>query len=276
MSDRRLRTALAALALVAAAIGMDRLRGRAIDDSARIWDTHEVFPLPAPPVVSRLALGYDEAAGAVLWAATLYQYGDHVGRNKRFPFAVQYLQVITHLTPEFLPAYKFASTLVTMQAINASREELDATRALLARGTEALPNSPETWGAYASFTMYEGAQFIPQPERATWRVDGARAAQRAVELGYFLDSLGRVGAQFLEQAGYRTLAIEQLQRSYAVAPNEETREQIRIRLMRLEGQEAADRMRRELAGFEARWRRDAPFVDAGLFLLLEEGRPPSQ
>src|SRR5438067_1330237 len=80
----------------------------------------------------------------------------------------------------------------------------------------------DVWGAYATFMLFEGAQYLEPDEKKAWRVEGAAAAQRAVELGYFQDKLGLNGAIYLEQAGYKDLAIAQLERAYAVAPNEET------------------------------------------------------
>jgi tetratricopeptide (TPR) repeat protein len=256
------------LSVAALAVGIDRLRERALAHLHRVKEQTDVYALPPPPYVKRVALGYDDAVASVLWASTLYQYGEHVGQNRRFPYATQYLQTILHLDPSFRPAYRFMSTLVTMQAVAPERPELDAVRSLLERGIEELPNDGDVWGAYASFMMFEGAQYLPQEEKLAWRTKGAFAAQRAVELGYFMDTINFSGAVYLEQAGHRDLAITQLERAYAVAPNDATRDRIAAKLKRLQGAAALERVSRMQSYFVDRWQREAPFLSEGPFVLI--------
>lgn len=261
------------LALVAGLVA-DRLRAHA---TARLWhvkEQNDVYALPPPEYVKRIALGYDDAVASILWAAVLYQYGAHVGQNLRFPYAAHYLRTILHLDPGFRPAYRFGSTLVTMQVAQPERESLDELREILHEGTVVRPDDPETWGAYATFMMFDGAQFLDADERKAWRVEGAAAAQRAVELGFFRDELGINGAIYLEQAGYKELAVAQLERAYAVAPNDEVRNRILAKLQRLQAQSALERLRRGSIDFLHRWTREAPFFDESTFVLVGPKRDP--
>jgi hypothetical protein len=99
-------------------------------------------------------------------------------------------------------------------------------------------------------------------------VQGAPAATRAVELGYFMDSLAISGSIFLERAGERDLAIAQLERAYAVAPTDETRDRIAARLRRLKAQEALSRVEHVQKFLVGRWRDEAPWATEGLFVLM--------
>ena len=277
MNDKpRSRTFVAAVIVVVIACGVavDMLRTRI---NARLWhvkETSDVYALPPPEYVQRIALGYDDAVASILWASVLYQYGVHVGQNLRFLYAGHYVKTILTLDPHFRAAYKFASTLVTMQAHEPDRWQIDELRALLFEGTRVMPDDPDVWGAYATFMLFEGAQYLEPEERKQWRVEGAAAAQRAVELGYFRDNLGINGAIYLDQAGYRDLAIAQLERAYAVAPDEKTRELIRARLERMQAQSTLDRLRRGITDFLDRWQREAPFFDEGGFVLTGPQRDP--
>jgi len=265
----RLRYAATILLLVVAIPALDRARGAltGLAERKKGPESDEVYALPPPTYVKAASLGYHDAVAAVLWASTLYQYGEHVGRNQRFPFATQYLETIVALDPAFRPAYRFASTLATMQAVAPLRVELDRVRALLEQGTRELPNDGDVWGAYASFMMFEGAQYLDEKEKMKWRVAGAHASQRAVELGFFMSTLSISGATFLERAGERDLAIAQLERAYAVAPNEDTRQRIVAKLRRLQAQESLARVQRLHNFLMDRWRNELGGLSESMFVL---------
>jgi len=272
----RARASVAAVIAIAllCAFALDKLRARI---TSRLWhvkETSDVYALPPPAYVQRMALGYDDAVASILWTSVLYQYGVHVGQNLRFLYAGHYVKTILTLDPRFRPAYRFASTLVTMQVREPDRWQIDELRAILFEGTKVMPDDPDVWGAYATFMLFEGAQYLEPEERKQWRVEGAAAAQRAVELGYFRDSLGVNGAIYLDKAGYRDLAIAQLERAYAVAPDEETRKMILERLERMQAQSTLDRLRRGITEFLDRWQREAPFFGESQFVLTGPQRDP--
>ncbi|MBI2389726.1 MAG: hypothetical protein HYV09_09020 [Deltaproteobacteria bacterium] len=236
------RTLLLLLATLSAIVGLDHLRAALAARVHKVRETADVYALPPPEYVKVASLGYRDAVASVLWASTLYQYGDHVSHNQRFEYPTQYIETILTLDPAFRPAYKFLSTLTTMQVVAPSRAQLEEVRRLLQTGVRELPSDADVWGAYASFMMFEGAQFLEEHEKQRWRVAGAKAAQRAVELGYFMDTLSLTGAIFLERAGERDLAIAQLERAYALAPNDETRERIASKLRKLRAQDVVARV----------------------------------
>ncbi len=259
------------LAVVAAAIALgslDRLRGLLTSRLHKITEETEVYALPPPEYVRAASLGHRDAVASILWASTLYQYGDRVSHNRRFEYPTQYVETILALDPGFRPAYRFLSTLTTMQVVAPTRQQIELTAAILERGTRELPNDADVWGAYASFMMFEGAQYLPEPEKKRWRVLGAPAAQRAVELGYFMESLSITGALFLERAGERDLAITQLERAYAVAPNDETRERILQKLRALKAEDAVSRVQRVQNAMFTTWRDRYPWLTETMFTLV--------
>lgn len=254
--------------LVVASLGVDALRHRVGARLHKVKEENDVYALPPPKIVHAMTLGYGDAVASVLWASTLYQYGDHLGQNRRFQYSTQYLETILELDPGFRPAYRFLSTLVTMQAAVPTRLEIDRTEMLFARGAELFPDDANILGAYAAFLMFEGAQFLPPPERKAYRLKGAPIAQRAVELGYFMDTLNLAGASYLAQSGAKGLAIAQLERAYAVATNDDVRERIAARLRKLQGDAALERAQRAMQGFVGAWKTEAPFVSESTKLLL--------
>lgn len=246
----------------------DRLRDTLAGRIRKIAETSDVYPLPPPEYVRVATLGYRDAAASVLWASTLYQYGDRVSHNRRFEYPTQYVETILELDPAFRPAYTFISTLTAMQVVAPTREQLDRTEKILETGTRELPHDAQVWGSYAAFLMFEGAQYLNETDRTRWRVKGARAAQRAVELGYFMESIALTGAIFLERAGERDLAIKQLERAYAVAPSEETRERIAAKLKKLHAQEGIARIQAVQQAALTTWKDQFPWLNESTFVLV--------
>lgn len=261
------RTALFVLFLGASLLGLDALRGTLTKRLHKVHDETDVYALPPPAYLKVASLGYREAVASVLWASTLYQYGDALSHNRRFDFATQYIDTVLVLDPGFRTAYRFVSTLVTMQVKAPSREELLETRRILETGTHELPHDADVWGAYASFMMFEGAQYFDEKDKQSWRVVGAQAASRASELGYVMDSLSYTGALFLERAGERDLAVSQLERAYAVAPNDEARERIAAKLKRMRADESLKRVALAHEKTFQTWRTRFPWLTESLFVL---------
>jgi hypothetical protein len=269
VSTSRARTtwlAFAGLALLA--LVSDRIRARVTERVAHAHEISEVYPLPAPEQLKIAAVGYDDAVASILWASLLYQYGDHVGKNRPFPYASAYARTIVHLDPNLKQVYRFISTFVTMQSQPPELREIVAVRELMEQGIETYPSDPEVWGAYASFMMFDATPTLPDDQKKRWRVIGAGAAQRAVELGYRIDTLGYTGALFLERNGYRDLAIAQLRRSYAIAPDDATRAKILRKLDRLQAANVAESLTRDYEAFHHLWAQEAPFVTESAYTLI--------
>lgn len=266
--SRLTRIAVNVFVVVLALVGLDALRSMLTGRLYKVHDETSVYALPPPEYVKVASLGYRDAIASILWASTLYQYGDAVSHNRRFEFPTQYIETIVTLDPSFRPAYRFLSTLTTMQVVAPARVQIDETRRLLEAGTRELPSDADVWGAYASFMMFEGAQYLPPEEKHAWRVIGAKAAQRAVELGYFMDTLSITGAIFLERAGERDLAVAQLERAYAVAPNDETRERIAQKLKKLRAADALSRVERAYQATNRSWRTRFPWLTESQFILV--------
>jgi tetratricopeptide (TPR) repeat protein len=257
------------LLLLVLAFGIDRLRERTTARLSKVKETIDVYSLPSPAYVERASLGYRDAVASILWAAVLYDYGDHVLHNRGFLYSTQYVKTIVHLDPSFTPAYKFLGTFLTMQAAAPDRAQLDEARRIFTNATVERPNDPDVWAAYATFMMFEGAQFLPKgDEKNEWRKQGALAAQRAVELGFMSDNLALSGVTYLEAGGLRDLAIAQLERNYALAPNDAAREQIAAKLQRMQASSTIEKLNAGISRFLRSWRDDASFAPEGLFVQV--------
>src|SRR5262249_47654809 len=113
-------------------------------------------------------------------------------------------------------------------------------------------------------------------EKEQWRVEGAEALVRAVELGVVVDR-AISATSMLSRRGRRQAAVEYLERARALTDDPASIAEIEARLTMLERNVAKEdasvartAQRREVRNrlIDGRWRRDLPFVSRGEFLLL--------
>jgi hypothetical protein len=225
----------------------------------------DVHTLPPPAHMQKLAFGYNASIADLLWAKVLVEQGLHWQEKRRFDEMPSYLDGILALEPRFKTVYEYVDTLMLMQYEPGSPEDARRVRGYLERGTRELPYDPEIWLHYGQYLAFLAPSYLKEKsEIDQWRVDGANALARAVELGADADrSLS--AATLLDKAGQRKAAVAQLQRAYALADNPETRRQIRLRLQRMNAQiEAED----TLDAVETLHQESYPFLSRDSVLLI--------
>ena len=112
-----------------------------------------------------------------------------------------------------------------------------------------------------------------ETERETWRRDGALAIVHAVELGAKADRT-LAAVSLLGRAGEREAARKALERAYAVADDDDTRDRVRAQLDKLDASAHADERERRRLAIEKRRVRTLPFVSPTTFLLVGPGSSP--
>ncbi len=270
-------TAAAALAFVALAGGVDHLRTPIAQRLHVVKETHDIYPFPPPPVLRVATLGYVAAATDVLWGRLLVENGTHWGEHRAFPDMEHYLDAVLGLDPAFRPLYQFVDSLLCYRPMNGHELEARESRAYLERGTRELPNDADIWREYGQFLAFMGPSYLSdEAEKTRWRHDGSVALEHAVELGADLQ-LGIAGSAVLgERLGEREAAIPFLERAYALAEDDATRDDILLRLSRLHAGQAADCTRDAIALVDSGWRKDYPFISRGTYLLIEPAPPAFQ
>ena len=102
-----------------------------------------------------------------------------------------------------------------------------------------------------------------------WRVDGANAILRAVELGADAQR-SLAAASILDRAGERKATIAHLERSYAMTDDPEMREELRLLLVKMKGTMEAEKA---VGAVDREWRSRYGFLSRGQALLLGPSRP---
>lgn len=269
-----MKTKLATLGLVlASAATISAVRGTLADVHHRVNEASDVYVLPPPEQVVTLSLGYRSALADLLWAHVLVSQGLHTQEKRRFENLSLFLDSINELEPTFREPYVLADALFTFQGFTPSHDEVRKARAVMERGTRALPLDGELWLALGQFVAFiaPGSYLTDEKEKQEWRLDGARMLAQAAELGggnagLTWQTLGAAG--IFHRAGQRDAEIRLRLRALAVTDDPELKDRLLRELGKLLSAEQKeisinlDKKRIDL------WQRDLPFVGRGTMLLL--------
>lgn len=234
----------------------------------------DVYLFPPPTELRIATLGYRAAAVDMLWVKLRVEYGMHFVEQRPFPDAPHYLDAILALEPDYAPVFRYVDTMLCYHAPQGTADDARLARKYFERGIAARPNDHEVWLHYGQFIAFMGATFLDsQQEIEQWRVDGAAALQRAVELGDDPDR-ALAAATLLSQHGARDAAVRALERAYALTDDPATREGLAQRLASLHADDVRDRAAEDVAFIERVWRDRWPFVARGTALLVGPAPDP--
>jgi len=271
---RRGPGALAAVLVVAvAAAAIALVQPGVAADVHKVKQRDDVFLLPPPDQLRAMTLGYRAAATDLLWAKLILEYGLHWQEKRPFPDVTRYIDGILALEPDFPTLYRFVDTILVYNAEGGTEKDARAARAYLERGTRERPYDPDVWLQYGQFVAFLAPSFLKdEREIERWRVDGAAAIARAVELGTDAQR-SLAAATILDKSGERKATIAFLQRAYAMTDDPEMREQYLLRLRKLQATAEAEQ---SITTVERVWRTSYRFLSRGEALLVGPPRSPAE
>ena len=126
--------------------------------------------------------------------------------------------------------------------------------------------------ALRTVSRVHGRSFLTSKEEIEqWRVDGAAALARAVELGDDPDR-SLAAASLLSSHGANAAAVRVLEQTYALTDDEQERENIARKLADLHAEDVRDRAKNDLLFIESIWRDRWPFLPRTAVMLVGPGR----
>jgi tetratricopeptide (TPR) repeat protein len=228
----------------------------------------DVYLFPPPAQLKVATLGYRAAVVDLLWVKLRIEYGMHLVEKRPFPDAPHYFDALLELEPDYAPVFKYVDTMLCFHEPNGTAEDARATRAYLERGIAARPYDHDVWLRYGQFLAFMAASYLSSKEEIErWRLDGAAALARAVELGDDPDR-SLAAATLLSNQGARSAAVRALERAYALTDDETLREHISVKLASLQADDVRDRAKENMAFIENMWRSDWPFLRRSTMLVV--------
>ncbi len=261
------------IAILMAVLAVAWTRPRLAHVAQEVKVRSDVYALPPPSVLGRASLGYRAALADYLWAHVLVTQGLRMGEKRPFSEVALYLEAINYLDPQFREPYRLADSIMSFQIGDPDRAaSVRQAREVLERGLAQFPYDAELWLNYGQFLAYIAPGSVPvdAEERVEWQAAGAKALVRAGELAGDDATAYKAmsAATILNRQGEVDAAIQFLERLYAVADNEEVREDVgqRLQALRQGRQESRDF---ELSqAFDSLWRQDLPFARRTLLSVL--------
>jgi len=200
----------AGLALVLGA-GAFLLASRAYDTLPHPQPLEELAYYPSGEHLNRLTLGHAETAADLAWLRAVQYYGEHRITDNRFDRMYHVFDILTSLSPHFVPAYVFGAFALAQEGRDFPRAEL-----LMRKGLEANPRS-------GMLAFQAGFLYYVKP--------GGRDLQRAAE--YFEQAArqpdgppqaARFAAFARQNSGDLSVAWALWERVYTNSPNPYMRE----------------------------------------------------
>ncbi|MFO0661211.1 MAG: hypothetical protein U0165_15470 [Polyangiaceae bacterium] len=270
MSNLLEKVPFVATALLMSILGIAGTQPIVAKRLARVHERSDIYPLAPPDQLPLLSLGYRAATADLIWAYVLVAQGLRMVERRKFDHGPKYFDAIYALDPTYRDPYLYADSILTFGAVPSVEEDYRRTRAILERGMAARPNDAKLFLVAGNFMAYVAVEAIPESEQSQWRLDGARAFQRAAEIGSDEDvqwhALAGVG--LLRRGGERDAAIDFLERVYRITEDEELRKQVLTQLRSMRAEEASERARDATREFEKAWRAELPYLSRSKVLLL--------
>lgn len=265
----------ALLVFVVATALVATLRAPAMSSYLERQGYEDVYYLPSPDWLRLFALGHDEALSDLIWMKGLVYIGDEFANRGDVENIYRYADAILTLDPDFRRAYSWAATMGLYRPTPPTLEEgLGAVR-FLERGVERFPDDGGlVWDLAAAYSYELPSMTRDVAERERFRAIGSEHMIAAARLGAGPSWLALTNASNLETLGRLDQAIRHLEEMYAVVQDEDTREQIALRLESLRAGANAEVLRSAERDLQERAARDFPWIPLSFYALVGERRIP--
>lgn len=260
--------------LVASIVGVAVTQPRLAATTKSVKQREDVYVLPPPAHLRAMTLGYHAAAIDLLWAKLLVEYGTHWQEHRPFDDLPRYIDAILQIEPDYAPIYRYVDTMLVYRPPRGYAADARLARTYLERGVKERPYDAKVWMQYGQFIAFIAPGFLEaDDEKDRWRIDGAHAMIRAVELGADPDRAVSA-ATILSKRGENEAAIRSLRRAYSLTDSATEREEISRKLAKLSANAEREAAARDVQLVESRWRKDFPFLSRGEYLMVGPGPDP--
>lgn len=237
----RAATVAGAVAAVLIAAGTGHALNAALSLRAGWPREAETLLLPRAGVLRLLSLGHPEMAADLVAARANVYFGTQLANRGEQRWLAQALETAVDLDPRFHRLYLRGAAMLVYNGQAFSVEALNAANHLLERGERAFPDDWELPFQRGFNLLFELPKLTGEddPRVPDWRQQGVDALRQAATLDGAPPWLANLAARLLTKEGGEELAIRNLEQTYAVTSNEETRAEIARKLSELRQRHAA-------------------------------------
>ena len=272
---KRVRTGLMLLCILGLALAADRVRAGAQRHFIATQTYEDVYYLPPKDYLVIGALGYRAALADLVWMKALVYYGEELSHRGNVKNLYRYGEAVLTLDPDFKRVYRWVANCALYRTgeitVSDAREAIRYLEVAMRR----FPDDGEiAWELGANYT-YELAPMLTEDEdRKAARRAGLDYLELAVRRKAGPSWLVLQTAGELQALGRVEQAIRHLEDVYATTGDAQVRTRIEQQLSALRSQAYAEAMHRTSVELEAARKRDFPYLDTTLYLLVGP-RPPA-
>jgi hypothetical protein len=270
----KLKLALALAALLLAAAALDRLREHAQDQFAKTQTYEDIYYLPPSDILLVASLGYREALADLLWMKGLVYYADELLHRGGVKNLYRYGDAVLALDPDYKRVYRWIANAAIYRTGEVTVADAYAAIRYLEVAARRFPDDGEVaWDLGANYAF----ELAPMLEGDDKRREARRKGLEYLEAASLRNAgppwLALQTASELTALGRTEQAIRHLQDVYAVTTDASIKARIEQQLAGLRSQAYTEALRRSSDELEAQRKRDFPYMDPTLYLLVGP-RPP--
>lgn len=266
---RLLVVLLLALALPATWWSQSRL----VELRDRLPSDDDALYLPRPSVLRAISLGYHELAADFVFVRAVVYFGAQMQARKEFRWLDNYLTTIVELDPQFEKPYRWAAVATMYNGKEITRAAVLASNHFLELGMRAFPNRweyPFMIGCNFMFELHP----VDETERVKFQRIAADYMQRAALVGGGPPWVPLLAATILRKEGEQDAAIRHLEEVYAATQDENTKEEVRRRLIGLRNKVDLERAQADRTRFDDSRKANYPYISPDLFVFVGEHLKP--
>jgi hypothetical protein len=239
-------------ALIAGLAGLGALSFVCLQRTTRLRDTWppeaDTFYLPPSSALRVAGLGHNELLADLIHARANVYFGTQMHARVPTKWLSQYLDAAIDLDPKFQRLYLAGAAMLIYNGQKISPEMVLAAIHVLQRGHTAFPFEWEFPFQIGFNYLFELPQDAGEddPRVPGWRQQGVEMLRQAALYEGIPFYIPNLVARMLTKSGADDMAIRQLEQSYAVATNQEARDQIRYKLFAMRGRLFSEQLEENL------------------------------
>jgi hypothetical protein len=270
----KLKVALALIALLLTAAVAERVRARAQRHFIATQSYEDIYYLPPSDSLIIGSLGYREALADLLWMKALVYYGEELIHRGEVKNLYRYGDAILALDPDYKRVYRWVASSALYRTGNIAVSDAQAAIRYLEVAARRFPDDGElAWDLGANYAFELAPMLEDEAERAAARRKGLDYLEAASLRNAGPPWLALQTASELQALGRSEQAIRHLEDAYAVTSDPAIKQKIEKRLSALRSEAYAEALRRTAQELEAARKRDFPYLDTTLYMLVGT-RPP--
>ncbi|MCA9603116.1 MAG: hypothetical protein KC417_13880, partial [Myxococcales bacterium] len=247
---------------------MDRVRGHVQAHAIETATYEDMYYIPPPQWLRVMSLGYDEALAGLLWCKVLVYFGEEVVHRGDIEHIFEYTDAILALDPMFKRVYRWAGTAGIYRPTATGVPEVRRSLSYLERASSLFPDDGDlAWDTGATIE-FELLPLLPKDDDEIPKLheEGVRYLETAARMGAGPAWLVLTNATSLRKLGRNEQALRHLEEMYALVQDDDTREQIELRLEGLRAGAAAEALRSTERDLRDRHQRDFPWIPVDFYV----------